>query len=100
MPIHEIEEADDILRRREVAEVHSEERRLGGKLGDEEGRKPDEAAPDHPPYTLIILGRLSLAPSEQDAERTEIDDKAEQNCCARDRLAWIAERARIGRKQK
>src|SRR3990172_2881827 len=53
--IDQIKQADDVLSRGEVSPPRFEDRRRRGEIGDEECGKPNKAAPDHPPHTLIVL---------------------------------------------
>src|SRR5580698_4103030 len=76
--VDEGERAGDLLRRLTFAEQVAEQRSLLRKLGEQIGRKADQAAPDHPADALIVAGRELPPSSDQDHERGEADHKADE----------------------
>ena len=94
--IDEIKQADQVVRWREIAAARLEDRRGLGKLGDDEGGKPDQAAPHYPAHALIILGTLTPRPLEQDGDGEEGHDEAGEDGKARAGLGAISGQAAIG----
>ena len=62
--VSEVEKVYDIVRRREVTPMRSHQRRALAYLGEDECRQADQASPDHPAHTLIILRRLAPSPHQ------------------------------------
>ena len=92
-PIDEVEEVDDILRRREIAPAGSQQRRVEAYLGDEERGQADEASPDHPTHALIILRRLAPTPHEQDDQGAEVHGETRQKHHACNVFGSVAQHA-------
>ena len=65
-----------------------------GKLGEQIGRKADEAAPDDPTDALIVAGRKISPASDKDRQRAEADGKADQQHAPRPDFGWVAEDGR------
>ena len=81
-PVDEEERAGDFLRRLTFSEQVAEQRGFLRELGEQIGRKADQAAPDHPADALIVAGREIPPAPDQDRERGDADGKA-------DRTAWL-----------
>src|SRR5262245_8644189 len=77
--VHEIEETNDILRRREIAPARLEDRGARRELGEQEDRQPDQAPPDYPAHALIIRGRLSPRPLDEESDDADGHDKADKD---------------------
>ena len=68
-PVDEGERAGCFLRRLTSSEQIAEQRGLLRELGEQIGRKADQAAPDHPADALIVAGREIPPAPDQDRER-------------------------------
>ncbi len=84
----------DFLRRLTSSEEIAEQRGLLRELGEQIGRKADQAAPDHPADALIVAGREVPPAPDQDRERADADRKADQQHAPRPDFGRIAEDGR------
>src|SRR5271156_3761783 len=77
-PVDEGERAGDFFGRLTLSEEFAEQRCFLRKLGEQIGRKADQAAPDDPADALIVAGREVPPPTDQDREGADADRKADQ----------------------
>src|SRR5208282_2366513 len=97
--VDEVEGARDFLRREALAQQLGKQRGLLRQLGEQIGRKADQAAPDDPADALIVARREIATASEEDSDRRDADRKADEERASRPDFGGMAEHASHARKR-
>src|SRR6476659_5306140 len=71
-PVHEIEKADDVVGRGE-AQGGFESGGLRGELGEQERGQTDEAAPQHPTQSLVVVRLVVLLSHDENRDGANCD---------------------------
>ena len=90
-PVDEEEGARHFLGRLAASEQVAEQRGFLRELGEQIGRKADQAAPDHPADALIVARREVPPAPDQDRERADADRKADEQQASRPDFGAVAE---------